>query len=352
MRERIQGPATHRPPSRETAGGLANPRFRVLVVTNLWPTKSDPGYGSFVQAQMESLRACGVDYDVLAIDGRDSAWNYARAVGTLHRRLRANRYHLIHAHFGLSGCVARCQWRVPVVVSFLGDDVLGRFSSDGRVTGVGHLFRVSSLILARTAAAVIVKNAAMKARLRLQSAYVIPNGVDLNLFQPGSQAEARSALGLDSNRKYVLFPYDPAIQNKRHDLIEAAVNLARASCPGLEILYVRGIKQSLMPRYMNAADALVLASHSEGSPNAVKEAMAVNLPVITVDVGDAARLVGSTGGCYIVRRDAQDIAEKIAAVCRRGTRTCGREWIKQWSSENTAKQIVAVYARVVDRAGS
>ncbi len=65
--------------------------YRTLVVTNLWPTESDPGYGSFVEAQMESLRALGVDFDVLFVDGRKSWWNYLRAVGEMRRRLRRNR---------------------------------------------------------------------------------------------------------------------------------------------------------------------------------------------------------------------------------------------------------------------
>ena len=100
--------------------------YSVLVVTNLWPTEADPSYGSFVKAQMESLRPLGVEFDVLFINGRESKWNYLRGVRQVRRQLRAKRYDLIHAHFGLSGWVARWQSRVPVVVSFMGDDVLGR----------------------------------------------------------------------------------------------------------------------------------------------------------------------------------------------------------------------------------
>src|SRR5579884_3982488 len=98
--------------------------YRVLVVTNLWPYPADPGYGSFVQAQMESLRPLGVDYDLLFINGRESRWSYLHGIRDLRRRLREKRYDLIHAHFGLSGWVARLQLQVPVVVSFMGDDVL------------------------------------------------------------------------------------------------------------------------------------------------------------------------------------------------------------------------------------
>ena len=316
------------------------------MVTNLWPTTADPGYGSFVQAQMESLRPLAVEYDALFINGRESRWNYLRAVFEMRRRLRASRYDLIHAHFGLSGWVARCQLRLPVVVSFMGDDVLGRFKRSGRVTLYGRLLQASSFLLARLVRAVIVKSPAMKTTLRLSSARVIPNGVDLDLFRPLGQAEARRELGLDPERKFVLFPYNPAEQRKRFDLIQAAVERARQAVPGLEILHARGVPRLRMPLYMNAADVFVLASLAEGSPNAVKEAMAVNLPVVTVDVGDAADLIGATEGCYLVPREAEAIADKIVEVCRRGARTRGREWIARLSSDNVAKQVVEVYARV------
>lgn len=318
----------------------------VLVVTNLWPTDADPGYGSFVQAQVESLRAVGVDYDLVFIDGRRSRWNYVRAIRELRFRLKHYRYNLIHAHFGLSGWVARCQWRAPVVVSFMGDDVLGRPARSGRITLYGRFLQASSWMLARLVRAVIVKSPDMKSRLGLDSARVIPNGVDLNLFQPMNQTEARRALGLDLKKKFVLFPYDPLEARKRFDLIEAATERARREIPDLEILHARGVPRARMPLYLNAADVLVLASLFEGSPNAVKEAMAVNLPVITVDVGDTAELIGPTEGCHLVPRDAGVIAARIVEVCRRGTRTNGREWIARLSMEKVAAQIVNVYQSV------
>src|SRR5271166_3479437 len=106
--------------------------YKVLVVTNLWPTEADASYGSFVKAQMESLHPLGVEFDVLFINGRESRWNYLRGIPQVRRQLRAKRYDLIHAHFGLSGWMARWQSRVPLVVSFMGDDVLGRPDRNGR----------------------------------------------------------------------------------------------------------------------------------------------------------------------------------------------------------------------------
>jgi glycosyltransferase involved in cell wall biosynthesis len=323
------------------------PSYTVLAVTNLWPTEADPSFGSFVKAQMESLRPLGVAYDVLFVNGRDSRWNYLRGIGQVRKQLRKKRYDLIHAHFGLSGWVARFQWRVPLVVSFMGDDVLGHPTRTSGLTWGGHLLRISGFILARLATSVIVKSRQMASELRMPSAHVIPNGVDLNLFRPMEQQEARRALGLDPGKKFVLYPYNPKEVRKRFDVIQAAVSLAREQVPNLELLMARGLPQQQVPIYMNAADVLVMASMLEGSPNAVKEAMATNLPVITVDVGDAADLIGPTEGCYLVPREAAAIAEKIIQVCRRGGRTKGRDWIQKLSMDQTAKQIVEVYAEAL-----
>lgn len=322
--------------------------YRVLVVTNLWPTTAaDPGHGSIVREQMESLGRFGVEYDVLFVDGRKSLWNYVRGIFEVRRRLHSKAYHLVHAHFGLSGWVARFQRRVPLVVSFMGDDVLGRYDRRGNVGLVGWIFRLSSFVVARWSTAVIVKSAAMKARLRLESAHVIPNGVNLDLFRPMDTAEARMRVGLDSTRKYVIFPYDPAVANKRYDLVAEAVRLAHSEVPEIELLRVSGTPRSQMPLYLNAVDALVLASHSEGSPNIVKEAMAVNLPVVSVDVGDVADLLRDTEGCYLVPRRAEDIAARLVEVCRRGTRTQGRNRIERYPEDQIAREIVAVYASAV-----
>jgi glycosyltransferase involved in cell wall biosynthesis len=323
--------------------------LRVLLVTNMWPHEEDPSYGSFVQDQMESLRRLGVNYDVCFVNGHASRWNYARGVPELRRHFGSQQYDLIHAHFGLSGWIARCQLRLPVVLTFHGDDLLGKFRRDGSITPLGRLFQATSLALAPWVRAVIVQSREMQKMLHFATSYVIPCGIDLDLFQPMDLQQARSLLHLDPAKKYVVFAYDPAEQRKRYDLIERAVAMARASVPNLEILHVRGKPHAQMPLYMNAADALVVASEAEGGPLVTKEAMAVNLPVITVPVGDAAELIGASEGNYIVPRTAEAVAQKLVEVCQRGARSRGRERLAPFSMPATAEKVLDVYQSVLGR---
>ena len=320
--------------------------YRVLAVTNMWPNEADPSFGSFVQDQLESLRPLGVDYDVLFVNGRESRWNYLTGIGEVQRRLRARRYDLIHAHFGLSGWVARFQLRAPLVITFHGDDVLGRPAADGHITPTGRFFQASSFMLAPLASAVIVQNRQMRQALRLESAAIIPCGIDLQLFHPMDRDAACRTARLDPRKKYVLFPYNPQEPRKRFDLIEAAVAKAREQLPQLEILQVCRKPHSQVPLYMNASDVLVMASMIEGSPLSVREAMATNLPVVSVDVGDAVDLISEGDGNYIVPRQPDAMAAKIVAVCNRGERSRGRERLEPYSMPATAKRIMDVYSRV------
>jgi glycosyltransferase involved in cell wall biosynthesis len=322
--------------------------LRVLVVTNMWPDDHDPSYGSFVQDQMESLRSIGVDYDVFFINGRESRWNYARSVRDLRKCLHGKQFDLVHAHFGLSGWIARSQVSLPVVLTFHGDDLLGKFRFDGSITALGRFFQASSLMLAPFVRAVIVQSREMQKMLRFARSYVIPCGIDLDLFQPMDQQQARDVLGLDPGEKYVIFAYDPAEQRKRYDLIERAVLVASRDVPALRILHVRGKPHAKVPLYMNAADVLVVASEAEGGPLVTKEAMAVNLPVITVPVGDAVELIGDSEGNHIVPRTAEAIAGKLVEVCRHGQRSHGRERLAPFSMPATAEKVLEVYRRVLE----
>jgi len=108
--------------------------MRVLIMTAMYPTPENPAFGSFIRTQVESLRRAGVDVEVLILRGRARKWNYLKGIIQLRRRLARGSIDLVHAHYGFVGMIARTQWKVPVVVTYHGDDLLGTVNKRGKKT--------------------------------------------------------------------------------------------------------------------------------------------------------------------------------------------------------------------------
>ncbi len=68
-----------------------------------------------------------------------------------------------------------------------------------------------------------------------------------------------------------------------------------------------------VPDLLAAADIFVLASHEEGSPNAVIEAMAAGLPAIVTDVGGSPEAVGDAG-IVVPPRNPAPLAEALVRL--------------------------------------
>jgi teichuronic acid biosynthesis glycosyltransferase TuaC len=302
----------------------------VLVVTNMYPDEQNPDFGTFVHEQVEGLRKRGLNVDVLVVGGKRRKLSYIDGVRRFRRRVRERRYDLIHAHYVFSGIVARLQRRHPVLVSFHGAAEM--------VGWVGLLCR----LLAPLADAVTVTSQEHKAQLGRKDAHVIPCGVDLDLFVPMPKEEARKRLGFAEERKLVLF-VGILRPEKRLDVIRAAVGLLQREDPNVELIVATGEPHKRIPLYMNACDVLALASDYEGSPVVIKEAMACNLPVVSVNVGDVAQVVAGTEGCYICRRDPVDMAQKLGLALSRGRRTDGRQAIRQLGLESTVEGVLDIY---------
>lgn len=287
--------------------------------------------------QKKGLESQGVEVDYLPVPGRFSRLNFLRAgwkIFLLGLRGALDGYDLVHAHYGFNGVVARCQLRRPVVITFMGSDVYLKWE------------RRLAKLLARVVSAVIVPEGEMARLLSSARTRVIPYGVDLETFVPEDRATARSVLGLDPDRKLVLFPYDPARLVKRHDLVAEAVS--RLS--GAELVTLHGRPPDQVAKYMNACDVLVLASDREGSPVAIREALACNLPIVSVDVGDVARLIGDVPGCRICRQDVAEIAGALdQALDRRERLAEGRSTVMHFGLEPVADQVREVYESVASR---
>lgn len=79
----------------------------------------------------------------------------------------------------------------------------------------------------------------------------------------------------------------------------------------------------------------------------VKEAIACNLPVVSVDVGDVKERLANVRPSRIVGRDPVEIGRALADVLQRPERSNGYEVIQDVSSENVAERVMAVYREAV-----
>lgn len=324
--------------------------MRVLTVTNMWPRRDRPAFGAFVQSQVQSLEALGVDIALHVIAGDRGAMAYALDVPAVRQAVRRFRPDIVHAHYGLSGWTAQWQPR-PLVVSFCGDDLLGTPAPGGGLTLKSQVAVRMSRAVAKRAAAIICKSRNLAAALERPAdrarAHIIPNGVNIDRFSPGSRDAARQLLGLDPAERLVLFPHAPEqAEQKGFALAEALMQRVRSAEPAARLLRVTGVPHARMPDYYRAADCLLLTSKSEGSPNVVKEALACALPVVGVDAGDVQDWLLRVPGCRVVERRVEPLADAVLEVLRARTRVDASGVIAELDERAVARRIRAVYAQV------
>jgi len=297
----------------------------------------------FYQQQVRALSRQGVTQRTLPVPGGEGAtgWrgssrsltDYLRYLPTVLRHSRGE-FDLVHANYGLTAPAALAQPTRPVVLSFWGSDLLG---------DLGWLCQRA----ARRADAVIVMSERMAARLSTDC-WVVPHGVDMDLFRPIRAERARTAIGWESGCSHVLFPYSPHRSVKDFPRAREIVRRVRNQFAGeIRLHAVADAPHYRMPLYMNAADVLLLTSRWEGSPNAVKEALACNLPVVATDVGDVEQRVSGLGVSTICRTDSE-LVSGLRAALEHNCEPEGRSAIQALSLERMGRRVREVYRLALD----
>ena len=322
--------------------------LRVLMVTSEWPMPGVPRTTNFIKRQAEFLQAAGVAVEVFAFRGGKNPYNYAAAWTRLYPRLTPDHYDLVHAQFGQSGLLALPK-RIPLVVTFRGSDLLGIVGDEhGRHTWKGRVLQRASRLVARRADAVILVSDHMRASITTSApVHVIPSGLDLKLFRPTPRDEARRLLKLDPAERLVLFVGRPQQARKRFDLASAAVDLLNQRLPA-RLVVGWGVPHVKIPLYMSACDALIVTSMQEGSPNVVKEALACNLPVVSVAVGDVPERLAGVQGCEVTAdEEPATIAAALERTLRRGDRVAGRQAVQHLDEHLLTERVIDIYRSVI-----
>lgn len=299
--------------------------MKVLIVARCKNGK----YAPFITEQVEAVQKLGVECKYFGIVGKGII-GYIRQLPRLEKAIREFRPDLIHAHYGLSGLFANYQRNIPVITTYHGSDI-----NDNRV------LQLSKKAIRRSSFNIFVSQKNVDTAKPVGDYAIIPCGINLEDYPLIGKTEARRIMGLDQDQKYILFSgaFDNPVKNA--GLAKAAIKLVSEA----KLLELKGYTRLQVTTLMQAVDALLMTSISEGSPQVIKEALACGCPIVSVNVGDVAERVLGIDGCYVTLSDASSLADMLKTALAFGKRTQGRDAILKdgLTNDRIASRLIEIY---------
>lgn len=289
--------------------------------------------------------------------------------------------HLVHGHWlfpsGHAAVELACRRDLPVVVSARGSDV-HRYPRENRGTA-----RLTRRTLRRANHVVAVSRALGRQVRALAgggvSVDVVYNGVDVERFhQAADRARARSRVGLPATGTVLcsvgrlieekgvreLFQAFRAVAATDEDLILVMLgegplrgevrDLAGTAGLSNRVILPGEVPHERVADWLRGSDVLVHASHAEGLPNVVLEAMACGIPVVATDVGGTPEVVDESVGRLVPPRDPGRLAAALEALLgdpdarRKIAGEAARRVRERFTWERSARDILEVYRSVLD----
>ncbi len=309
----------------------------------------------FARREVRAVAAHGVDVYPFYLSSRTSPRLLLGEFRRFRRELENVRPQVVHAQYGTVTALfaALGAAGIPLVITYRGSD-LNAAPGGAAARLRARLARGFSQLAALAARHIVCVSAPLKERLlwRRDRAVVLPSGVDPEVFYPRPRAHARRELGWSGEEPVVLFNAGYHPRTKRLDVAQATVAVARRAIPALRLEVLDGrCPPDRIPAFMNAADCLLLTSDTEGSPMVVKEALACNLPVVSVDVGDVAERLRGVRGARVAAREPRALADALIELLRIPSRSDGRAKLHEFSAPRVAADLCRVYRRLAEAPG-
>ena len=292
--------------------------------------------------------------------------------GSLYRRLlRESKYDLVHAFFGFpTGWLCyRTAKRLPYIISLRGSDVPGanaRLKLDYKILGP-LVFKP----IWQKASALVACSKGLKARalqfLPSAQIQVIPNGVDLQRFYPAEAGKDSGGLRLLTVGRLSMTKRLPLLLEmvevlrgeggKTHltvvggGALEAELRRFLAELNLRDAVTLLGRREgSEMPEIYRQHDVFVSASMQEGMSNAMLEAMASGLPIVTTRCEGVDELIADNGiVVYDSRPEALAAAIRRladAAATRQAMSVAARKKAESFGWDKVADAYLQLYAKV------
>jgi len=307
---------------------------------------------------VRSIRALGIDVDVIFFDPRETRLHYALNLPSIVGAVRSGRYDLIHTHATYTMILVDIAKRwtrstTPVVFTNHEPEILDtprRTRTWHPSSHLRHSMHVKRYAASR-ADFVIFVSRDLAIRLAVRTPYeVIPCGVDLDKFRLIDKTECRRQIGLPLGKPVIFFPPNAGNRRKRFELARRAYEHVQQQIPDALLVTGGGIDADAMPMYYNAANVMLQTSFIEASPTVVKEALACEVPVVSTDAGDTKEVIRGVPYCWVCPEDARELANRILEA--NGNRAVGaREHLRRigLGLDQVARRVVGVYEQILSR---
>ncbi|MFB2623898.1 MULTISPECIES: glycosyltransferase family 4 protein [Methanothermobacter] len=359
---------------------------RVLVISNMYPGKENVSFGSFIRVHVDAFKRY-TDVEQFVVANTDQRKGKVRLIckytSLLIRSIWSSiskRFDVIHAHYAFpTGFIGlMCHWitRKPLVITVHGGDI-NNLAKKNRL-----LFKVTAFVL-RRAAAVIAVSTDIRNKLVTEfnvdenRVHIINMGVNREIFRPMGKSETRQKLGLNNDKRIILFVGNIIPRKGVLYLLEAMRNVdaADVQCIVLgapvdtgymnrlteitgsldaDVRFMEPVPYEEVALWMNAADIFVLPSLEEPFGLVALEALACGTPTIATSVGGLREFVrDSETGYSVPPRDSAAIAEKINHILDPDNREevevvreRGLGVADSFSTEKQVRRILEVYRKV------
>lgn len=288
---------------------------------------------AFVYDQMKAIEKLNknIEFDLFLI--RKKGINgYIKERKRLKDKIKQYNPDIIHSHGGHTGIVTLFQG-VPDIVTFHGSEI-----------NIRKMRWLSGIVFTLSDYSIIVSSGLEKILTKTHKNYsVIPCGVDFSIFYPMDKTESKKKLGIPVDEKYVLFSSGFENEIKNYPLAKEVMS----HFPDFAFKEIKDKSREEVNLLINGAEALLMTSYSEGSPQIIKEALACNQRILSVNVGDVAEQLDGVTGCMISTHSPGELKEKLTILVKMPQPEKGREKAEKYNNEKIAGKILNVYQKVL-----
>lgn len=369
--------------------------MRIFFLENENPYRTSSGgimsylmnLSAFLKTQNIETVLCGVgkkksesneifsEFKQILIDDNPSNYKYIFALFRRLKKVKLSKETIIHAQRPDMLIPAICLLRkTKFVCSLHGAHDKAVFDKKGLING--YIYSFLQKIAFRFADLLIAVDADTKKYYQEKYPFIkdkivlIPIAVDTEKFQIMDKHKIREKYGFAKNDKIIVFvgrlekeknvkliiDSFAKVKEKTLDAKLLLIGNGRESEEIKSYVIETGIKDvifqgevanEVIPELLNCADLFAFASLYEGSPTVIKEALACNIPIVSVNVGDVKSVIENVDGCYLAKREINDFSLKLDDALNQKKTFKGRERALNFNSESVGRMTLALYKKTL-----